>query len=247
MDRGHGPQVDAGQAAAASWRASTRAGRAGVAGNSALARPAWALSSALLGLERLERLDLVAQGLAVADGGVALGVRLGGRLAGRADQQHGRGHQHQQGADPGRDQLVAAGHGVTVAVAGGARSRRRSRGRRWPRTSPSGSARCRQPCLGGGEVGVQVHPLSALLGLAGQRPQEPADVDVLEARRPREVTRRPATRRRGSRAWSPQPRLRSRPQVAVPGADDAFAASLKATGHRGQPERRRARSRRCRA
>ena len=96
---------------AASWRASTRPGRAGELG---LGQLGLRLELGLLGLEGLEDADLVAQVLAVGHGRVAVGPGLGGGLAGRPDQQHGGGGQHQQGADGGQDQLLAAGHGVTV-------------------------------------------------------------------------------------------------------------------------------------
>jgi hypothetical protein len=72
------------------------------------------LELGLVGLERLQRLDLVAQRLALGDGGPPVGLRLGRGLAGRPDQQQGRGEHHQQGPDGGEDQLPTAGHGVTV-------------------------------------------------------------------------------------------------------------------------------------
>jgi hypothetical protein len=111
--RGHRPQVDPGQAGRV--LEGVDQGRQGRGGRElGLGQVGLGLELGLLGLQGLQRLDLVAQGLALADGGVALGVGVGGRLPGRPDQQQGRGHQHQQGADPGQDQLVAAGHGVTV-------------------------------------------------------------------------------------------------------------------------------------
>ena len=111
--RSHRPQLDAGQAGRV-LEGVDQAGQGRGGRELGLGQLGLGLELGLLGLEGLEDADLVAQVLAVGHGRVAVGPGLGGGLPGRPDQQQRGGGQHQQGADGGQDQLLTAGHGVTV-------------------------------------------------------------------------------------------------------------------------------------